>query len=246
MIHVLIADSTHFLCDSLYAALKEKEDIFVVGCATTAEEFRFLLPYADVVLLATEINGTCALKILEEQRLQNANTKFIVTGIRDEEETILRYIEAGAVGYILRQESKKRLIQKVRAVSEAKALVSPKIVAMLMERLAQLASSHSFASLAQRKVSKLNTLTSREYEILFLINAGYTNQEIACQLYIECGTVKNHVHNILKKLDANNRQEAASVYKMQNEMTREFPDHISPKGIFLDTLCPSNLQIIME
>lgn len=215
MIRVLIADNNRFLCDSLSTTLKDETDIFIVGCATTSEELRFLLRHAQVVLLGTELADKCALELLEEMRLNHPEIKVIITGVRDDSEAILRYVEAGAVSYILRHESVDEIIRKMKAVQEEKALVSPTIAALMMERLAQLSTLRSLVLLTEAKVNQLDQLTSRELEILDLISTGCTNQEIATHLFIECGTVKNHVHNILKKLEASNRQEAATVYQMQ-------------------------------
>ncbi|MBP8001063.1 MAG: response regulator transcription factor [Chloroflexi bacterium] len=215
MIRVLIADSTRFLCDSLSAALKEKANIFIVGCATTSEELWFLLRHAHVVLLGKTLEDKCTMKLLEGIRLNHPQIKVIITGVNDDPKTILHYVEAGAVGYILRQESVEEIVQKLQALQEEKALISPTIAAQMMERLAQLSTLRSLALLTETRINQLDTLSPRELEILHLISVGYTNQEIAAQLYIECGTVKNHVHNILKKLEASNRQDAAKVYQMQ-------------------------------
>ncbi|MBK9055443.1 MAG: response regulator transcription factor [Chloroflexi bacterium] len=222
MIRVLIADNNRFLCDSLSAILKEKTDIFIVGCATTSEEFWFLLRHAEVVLLGTELEDNSALELLEGMRLDHPEIKVIITGVSDEPEAILRYVEAGAVSYILRQESVDEIVNKLEAVQEEKALVSPTMAALMMERLTQLATLRSLVSLTETKVGQLDQLTARELEILDLISMGCTNQEIATRLFIECGTVKNHVHNILKKLEASNRQEAANVYQMQSQSSVGF------------------------
>jgi len=219
MIRVLIGDNTRFLCDSLSTALKGKANIFIVGCATTSEELRFLLRHAHVVLLGTSLQDKCALPLLEEIRMHYPEIKVIITGVSDDPKVILRYVEAGAVGYILRQESVEEMIEKLQALQEDKALVSPTIAAQMMERLAQLSTLRSLALLTEARINQLDTLSPREMEILHLISVGHTNQEIASRLFIECGTVKNHVHNILKKLEANNRQDAAKVYQMQHELS---------------------------
>jgi len=217
MIRILIAHNNRFLCDSLSTALRDKTNIFIVGCATTSEELRFLLRHTQVILLGTELEDKGALELLEEIRLNHPEIKVIITGVSDDPEAILRYVEAGAVSYILCQESVEEIIDKLEAVQEEKALVSPTMAALMMERLTQLATLRSLVSLTETKVNRLNQLTSRELEILDLISIGRTNQEIASKLFIECGTVKNHVHNILKKLEASNRQEAATVYQMQSQ-----------------------------
>jgi DNA-binding NarL/FixJ family response regulator len=109
------------------------------------------------------------------------------------------------------------MVEKLRAVSQEKALVSPTVVALIMDRLAQLANQDASLAQAEAKAGQLCELTDREQEVLDLISLGYTNQQIAEELVIVCGTVKNHVHNILKKLEARNREEAASIYRIQAE-----------------------------
>jgi DNA-binding NarL/FixJ family response regulator len=92
--------------------------------------------------------------------------------------------------------------------------VSPTIAAVMMERLAHLANLDAPMRFVETRDTLFNALTSREKEVLCLVADGYTNQEIANKLIIECGTVKNHVHNILKKLEVNIRYEAASIFQI--------------------------------
>jgi DNA-binding NarL/FixJ family response regulator len=89
------------------------------------------------------------------------------------------------------------------------------MTAAIMRRLNRLANLEAPLSFMEARHNQLDELTSREQEVLHLITDGYTNKEIANQLIIEYGTVKNHVHNILKKLDVKSRHEAASIFQMQ-------------------------------
>jgi DNA-binding NarL/FixJ family response regulator len=82
----------------------------------------------------------------------------------------------------------------------------------MMERIAQLSRHQVHAVSFQGRQELVDELTSRECEVLDLIGAGYTNKDIASKLVIECGTVKNHVHNILRKLETNNRHDAVALY----------------------------------
>ncbi|MCA9873960.1 MAG: response regulator transcription factor, partial [Anaerolineales bacterium] len=125
------------------------------------------------------------------------------------------YIEAGAAGYILQNESVEEMMQKLVAAHEDRAIIAPTVAAALMERLSQLTNRQLPMSYIEARESQFGELTPREQEVLQLITQGCTNQEIANELVVECGTVKNHVHNILKKLEVNNRHEAASVYRIQ-------------------------------
>jgi two-component system nitrate/nitrite response regulator NarL len=118
-----------------------------------------------------------------------------------------RYVEAGANGYVLKDNSVDELLTRIRVAYREKALVSPKIVAALMSRVTEWA--QLFADI-EAGISESADLTPREREILELIGQGLTNQEIADSLFIEVGTVKNHVHNILQKLDVSSRQDAAA------------------------------------
>lgn len=211
MIRILLGHPSRLVCDSLRTALDNVNDVYVVGCATKAEELHFLLPHGNVVLMGTELEDTTALDMINEIRMTHPHTKVLVIGLDDNPDLILRHIEAGAAGYILQDESIVEMVDKLHAAHEEKAIISPSVAAAMMDRLAHLANLDTPLAYLEARETQLNELTSREEEVLSLINEGLTNQEIADRLYIECGTVKNHVHKILKKLDVNNRQEAAYV-----------------------------------
>lgn len=215
MIRILLAHPSRLVCDSLRAALDNEKDVYVVGCATTVEELHFLLPHGNVVLLGTELENNSAVDILDDIRMTHSQINVLVMGVDERPESILRYVEAGASGYILQNESVEEMVEKLQAAHEEKAIISPSIAAALMERVSCLANLESPLAFMEARESQLDELTSREEDVLQLINEGCTNQEIADRLFIECGTVKNHVHNILKKLDVNNRHEAASLFTMQ-------------------------------
>lgn len=214
MIRILLAHPSRLVCDSLRAALDNETDVYVVGCATTVEELHFLLPHGNVVLLGTEMENTSATTILADIRMTHPQIKVLVMGVDERPKSILRFIEAGASGYVFQNESVEQMAEKLQAAQEEKAIVSPSMAAVLMQRVSHLANLDTPLAYMEARESQLNELTSREEDVLQLINEGCTNQEIADELFIECGTVKNHVHNILKKLEVNSRHEAASLYTM--------------------------------
>ena len=211
MIRILLGYSSRLVCDSLRLALDTVEDVYVVGCATKAEELCFLLPYGNVVLIGSELEDTRALDMINQIRMTHPYTKVLVIGLDDDPDAILQYIEAGAVGYVLQDESIVEMVQKLHAISDEKAIISPSVAAVMMERLAYLANMDTSLIYLGTRGTYLDELTSREGEVLSLLNDGLTNREIANKLYIACGTVKNHVHKILEKLNVNNRQAAADV-----------------------------------
>ncbi|MCA9916634.1 MAG: response regulator transcription factor [Anaerolineales bacterium] len=217
MIRILLAHPSRLVSDSLRTALDDQEDVYVVGCASTAEELHFLLPHGNIVLLGTELGGKVATNLIEEIRTTHPQTKILVMGVDDNPDLIIRYVEAGAAGYILQNESLDDVVQKVQAAHDEKAIVSPSMAAAMMERLMKLANLETPLAFIEARETQLDELTNREEEVLTLITEGRTNQEIADKLIIECGTVKNHVHNILKKLEVNNRHEAASIYQIHSQ-----------------------------
>jgi DNA-binding NarL/FixJ family response regulator len=214
MIRVVLGHPSRLICDSLRSALDSEEGIHLVGSVTTGEELQFLLPHANLVLLGTELEKSETLNILEDLRHSHPKIKVLILGVDDRPNIILQYIEAGASGYILQNESVEEMVTKLQAAHDEKALVSPTIAAVMMERLAHLANLDAPMRFVETRDTLFNALTSREKEVLGLVADGYTNQEIANKLIIECGTVKNHVHNILKKLEVNSRYEAASIFQI--------------------------------
>jgi len=219
MIRILLGHPSRLVCDSLRTALDNVDDVYVVGCATRAEELHFLLPHGNVVLMGTELEDAPALDMMNEIRQTHPHLKVLIIGLADNPDVILRHIEAGAAGYILQDESIVDMVEKLHAASEEKAIISPSVAAAMMDRLAHLANLDTPLAYLEAREVQLNELTSREEEVLGLITEGLSNQEIADRLFIECGTVKNHVHKILKKLDVNNRQEAAYVLQSNHRPT---------------------------
>jgi DNA-binding NarL/FixJ family response regulator len=222
MIRILIAHPSRLVCDSLRNILAKEADICITGCASTIEELYFLLPHANITLLGAELGEENILDILSDIHLTYEHMKVLMIGVEDNPKTILRYIEAGVSGWIATYESLDDVVYKVMAAKDNKALVSPTVAALMMERIAQLAQQPTLGAFGQWKTELVDNLTARECEVLDLIGKGRTNQDIAHELIIERGTVKNHVHNILRKLEVNNRHEAVAVYQAGDYAQRAF------------------------
>jgi DNA-binding NarL/FixJ family response regulator len=120
---------------------------------------------------------------------------------------VLKYVEAGAAGYILKDSSVADLVEAVHLAQRGEAQISTKVAAAILERLSKMT---RIFSRVDTFILEDNRLTQRELEVLGFISKGFTNQEIASQLIVEVGTVKNHVHSIIKKLNVSNREEAAT------------------------------------
>jgi DNA-binding NarL/FixJ family response regulator len=216
MMRVLIVDKLRLFSHTLKVVLQREADMRVVGCATTAEEALHQGPHCDVVLVNTGSEDNGAVELVRALTNRYPDVKVLVVGVTEMSDQILEYVEAGAAGYILKEDSVELLLEKVRAAQKDEAVVSPQIAAQLMTRLAELTSMRSrLWATPDTQLRRFSELTQREQEVLGLLGKGMSNQEIAERLYIEHGTVKNHVHRILKKLNASNRHEAAAAYMMR-------------------------------
>lgn len=210
MIRVLIVHQTQLIRSIIANVLDEEQDIQVVGHCANYEETMHTLEHqrCEIVLVAATLPDNGALRITETINEQEDTTKVLVIGLPDSKNAILQYVAAGASGYVLQKVATEKLLEHVRAAHEDKAIVSPDVAATLMEHISELA---QLSSQSEIDPSAYHELTPREREVLSLIGQDYSNRQIAEELVIEVGTVKNHVHSILKKLDVSNRHEAASL-----------------------------------
>ncbi len=131
----------------------------------------------------------------------------MVIDLPQSRENILPYLECGASGYVLRDDSAQDMMKKIVAVYKGQPIICPNIAAAIINRLAEWANIHQNPESIQRSLTEL---TRREVQVLELVASNLSNQEIAQKLVIEVGTVKNHVHRILKKLNVRNRTAAAA------------------------------------
>lgn len=209
-IKVLLVIEVRLIADLFASVLEDEPGIEVAGFASTfdhAMEF-FEKQQADIALVSAGLSDQDALKLTRRITEHSPSTKVLIVGLSEENHhDTLRYIEAGASGYILKDSSLKELINIIRLAQNGEAQISTRMAGALIERLFRLA---QMFSAVENKLEGDVHLTSRELEVLQYISEGLTNQEIAARLVVEVGTVKNHVHRILEKLNVSSRQEAAS------------------------------------
>jgi two-component system, NarL family, nitrate/nitrite response regulator NarL len=127
----------------------------------------------------------------------------VALALADRESEIVEWAEAGAWSYVTRDASIAELVDVVQSAVRGEVRCSAKIAGSLFHRVSSLASEAGVTPAHAH-------LTSREREIVALINEDLSNKEIAARLFVEVSTVKNHVHNILEKLDVGRREEAAA------------------------------------
>jgi DNA-binding NarL/FixJ family response regulator len=208
-IKIMLVNEIPLMGHVIAAALEDEPDFKVVACVSSREEALKVIheEQVDVALVSTRLPDQGALKLTGAITQIAPETKVLALGLNEEKKRVLRYVEAGATGYILKDDSLSDLIQSVRAAQAGRAYVSPEIAGAMMERLSGLA---QMFSKIENSVTDTAGLTDREMEVLELTGKGLTNQQISEALVIEVGTVKNHIHSILEKLNVSSRGEAAA------------------------------------
>jgi DNA-binding NarL/FixJ family response regulator len=185
---------------------KNVADIRIIGTATTYKEALDQVEKSDVVLISTRMPNDSAMRLTQLMSDAYPQVNVLMLGLAESRAEVIQYIEAGAAGYVLQDDSVEDMLEAIRAAQNEAALVSPEIAAALMSRINELAQLFTDTS----NMPKSPDLTPREREVLELVGQGLTNKQIADQLVIQVGTVKNHVHSILDKLDVDNRHDAAT------------------------------------
>jgi DNA-binding NarL/FixJ family response regulator len=162
---------------------------------------------ADVVVLDTTAED--ALGFVRRCTAAEAGP-VVAVGIPHAEECLIRLAEAGVLGFVEREATVDDVVASVESAARGEASCPPRVATTLLRRLSVLTSPPAAAS-------DSSALTARERQIVDLIAEGLSNKEIAKRLYIEVATVKNHVHNILEKLQVTRRSEAAARVRLVEE-----------------------------
>ena len=159
----------------------------------------------DVILLDGAVGDSVA--IVRAIKHANPQARVVVLGASEEEVEVIAYAEAGVAGYVIRDAGAESLCETIVAVARGGTLCSPVVTATLLRRVAALAADTAPAPARAR-------LTTREREIVELVEQGYSNKEIGRRLFIETTTVKNHVHHILEKLEVHSRADVAAALEL--------------------------------
>jgi DNA-binding NarL/FixJ family response regulator len=203
MVRVLIAAEIRLYREGLADMLRQEPGVEIVGTASGADEavrtLRALSP--DVVLV--DLGSLDNAWVVRALAAAVPGTRVVALSVPNTEPDLLACAEAGLAGYVTRDGSIEDVVAAVEAAARGEVLCSPRMAATLFQRVATLALERSPAAIESR-------LTHRELQILDLIDQGMSNKEIARRLMIELSTVKNHVHNILEKLQVRRRTEAAA------------------------------------
>ena len=193
-IRLLVVDDHSVVREGLTAIIDRQRDMQVIAEAGNGqqaiEQFRRHTP--DVTLIDLRMPLMNGVETITALRKEFPGSRFIVLTTYDGDEDIYRALQAGAVGYLLKDVFREELLEAIRAVYAGRRCIPTAVATRLAERMAG------------------NDLTAREVDVLQLIARGKSNREIAVMLAITEGTVKGHVNNILSKLGVNDRTGAVT------------------------------------
>lgn len=213
MIKVLIVDDQHLIREGLRMMLSLHDCVDIVGEVNNGKEAIQVLEDKKVDLLLMDIrmpvmDGVEATKLIKEKY---PYTKVLILTTFDEDEYIFEALQNGADGYLLKDISSDELVNAIQAVYEGNALLQPNILKKIVQKMDRKIEKNHKQDILDKDI--YHRLTKKEYEIALLIGEGKSNKEIGSLLYITEGTVKNHVTNILGKLDLRDRTQLALLIK---------------------------------
>lgn len=205
MIRVLVVDDQNLIREGLCMMLSLYDNILLVGEATNGEEALKILEEKEIDLILMDIrmpvmDGVEATKIIKEKY---PHVKVLILTTFKEDEYIFEGLINGADGYLLKDISSEELVRAIETVYKGNVLLQPEVAKKIMGAL------NDKKAQKDNKKDLLKELTKREYEIAILIGEGKSNKEISEILCITEGTVKNHITNILDKLNLKDRTQLA-------------------------------------
>ena len=210
---VMITDDHSLIREGIRQLLEFDGSIEVIGEASNGveclEKLEVLSP--DVLLLdinMPEMNGIDVLKQLKETE---SDVKVLILTVHNELEYLLKAIDIGVDGYILKDSESSELKKAIDIICKGENYIQPSLIPALNNQLDK----------RDIERDKIDLLTSREYEVWMQVANGMSNKEIATNLNISERTVKNHISNIFKKIDVSDRTQAA-VFAIKNNIIKLF------------------------
>ena len=211
---IILVDDHEVVRLGLKSLLERHPQFDVIAEASSAreaiEKTDSLKP--EVVVMDIRLPGTSGIEACEQIVNKHPNVKVIMLTSYAEDEMLFSAIRAGASGYILKQIGSDDLVKALEAVSRGEALLDPAVTQRVFQEVRR--------AVKEEEASAFQHLSQQEKHVLLLVSEGKTNREIAKQLFLGEGTVRNYVSSILSKLGVNNRAEAAA-YAVEHSL-REY------------------------
>ena len=211
-IRVAVVDDQELFRRGLTMLLGVEDDIEVVGEAGDGVAATELAATAvpDVILMDVRMPKRSGIEACVAIKDVAPTARIIMLTVSDEEADLYDAVKNGASGYLLKDSSIDEVAQAIRVVADGQSLISPSMAIKLLDEFKQM-------SRTDRQQVPSPRLTDRELEVLRLVAKGLNNREVAKELFISENTVKNHVRNILEKLQLHSRMEAV-MYAMREKL----------------------------
>jgi DNA-binding NarL/FixJ family response regulator len=209
---IIIADDHKLIREGIKKFLELDGKFIVVGEASNGKEavdtFKILKP--DLMILDINMPTMSGLEALAKIRENKNNMKVILLTINDDRKSLIKALELGADGYILKDSDPTKLSKALLNVIDGETYIDKRLVNSLVD---------IYKHTNDEKKSEFSNLTTREKEVLFCLSSGYTNNEISKKLFISEKTVKNYVTSIYSKINVNNRVKAA-LFAIENDIEK--------------------------
>ncbi|WP_189154184.1 response regulator [Lentzea pudingi] len=198
MIRVVVVDDHPVVRDGLRGMLGTQDDFEVVGEAASGTEALTVIAAVrpDVAVTDLRLPAPSGAELVRQIRTRAPSTRVLVLTTHDTDADVLPTIEAGAIGYLLKDAPREELFRAVRAAARDETVLSPSVAALLVRKV--------------RTPVPVSALSSREREVLILVAQGRTNREIGAALHISEATVKTHLQHVYAKLEVPDRASAVS------------------------------------
>ena len=208
-ISVFLLIENRLLREALVRLFRTRPDLVVVGQCSPADEAseRALASQCNVLVGDSFLTGRLP-TILAANNAGSAGCKIILIGMEPGEEKFVAAVRSGIAGYLLQDACASDVVAAVRAVFRGEAVCPPHLCSVLFRLIAQKVKEVSYPDAAP-----IRDLTLRQQQLLTLVAKGFTNKEIASHLNLSEFTVRNHIHRILKQVDAGSRSEAVQTIR---------------------------------
>ena len=208
-IRVLLMIENRLLREALIRLFRKRSDLVIVGHDGPADAtaYQLLDIQFDVLLIDSFQTTWPAAKIARETGGQGT-FKAVLIGMEPDEELFMAAVRSGVVGYLLKDASASELVAAVRAVYRGEAVCPPQLCSTLFRFVA-----HMIEEMPVKRPASRPDLTMRQQQLMVLVAKGLTNKEIASGLNLSEFTVRNHIHRILKQVDAGSRSEAVETIR---------------------------------
>jgi DNA-binding NarL/FixJ family response regulator len=205
-LRVLLVDDQALFREALATLLEVRPEVEVVGGAANGAEAlaRVAELGPDVVLMDLHMPVLDGIAATRRLRVEHPAVRVLALTTFDDDEDVFAALRAGAVGYLLKDVSGDRLVEALLAAARGESVLQPSVAARVVARFAELPDDAP-----PRPQPLVVPLSERELEVLRLLADGASNREIAAAVFLAEGTVKNHVTNVLAKLGARDRTQAA-------------------------------------